>query len=101
MVCAFQVSNTFGKSQKQRWATSQALPTSTRMLDNGRVLVVLNRERLAVEVGRTNLHTFDTPPHIPGDRHRASGLHRRAILLNHIAHFCQNVGGRLGLLSWL
>ena len=71
------------------------------MPDNGRVLVVLNRERLAVEVGRTNLHTFDTPPHIPGDGHRASGLHRRAILLNQIADFCQHIGGHLGLLGWL
>src|SRR2546422_7946813 len=100
MVCAFQVSNTFGKSQKQRWATSQALPASRRILDNGRVLVVLNRERLAVEVGRTNLHTFDTPPHIPGDRHRASGLHRRAILLNHIDRKSTRLNSSHGYISY-
>src|SRR5207248_11407789 len=95
------VSNTFGNSQKQRWATSHALPTSSRVIGTRRRLAVFNGKGLAVKVGRANLEPLDAPAHIPGNGYRASGLHRRAMLLDQVAEFGQESAGHLGLLGWL
>ena len=62
---------------------------------------MLNGESLDVELWCGNLYTLNTLAHIPGDGHWASGFHRRTMLLEQVAEFCQDVRGRLGLLGWL
>ena len=55
---------------------------------------MLNGEGLDVELGRGNLYTLDTLAHIPSDGHWASRFHRRTMLLEQVAEFCQGVRGR-------
>src|SRR5215471_6349396 len=100
-VWAFHVSNTFGNSQKQTWATSHALPASSRVIGTRCRLVVFNGKGLAVEVGGGNLEPLDTAAHVASDRHRASGRHGRAMLLDQVAEFGHDSAGHLGLLGWL
>jgi hypothetical protein len=60
---------------------------------------MLNGEGLYVQLWRGNLYTLDTLAHIPGDGHWASRFHRRTMLLEQVAEFCQDVRGRQGLLG--
>jgi len=61
---------------------------------------MLNGESLDVELWRGNLYTLDTLAHIPGDGHWASRFHRRTMLLEQAAEFCQDVRDCQGLLGW-